>query len=38
MLYEWDGKTAIYHKLSKKLQKKLGGELNDISQFVQGIK
>ncbi|MFA5235603.1 MAG: ATPase, T2SS/T4P/T4SS family [Bacilli bacterium] len=34
LIYEWDGKTATIHKLSRSLQRKLGDRLNDIESFV----
>ncbi len=34
LIYEWDGKNAAYHKLSRPLQRKLGSDLSDIEPFI----
>jgi len=35
LIYEWDGQTAKFHKISAKLRKKLGVEVTDIAPFIQ---
>ncbi len=35
LIYEWDGAKAVFRKLSRKLQLKLGDELADIAPFLQ---
>lgn len=34
LIYEWNGQDALYHKLSRKLQRKLINDTSDIAEFV----